>query len=241
MHCFRSTLRLIAIAAPLVCARGRLFAQHDMSSMGARVPLNIPPSRMGSGTSWLPDSTRVPATTDTWGTWMISFHGAAFAQFDDQFTKRGDKAFGVVDWEMLMAMRSLGGGQLQLRAMTSLEPFTLGGSGYPELLQTGGTYKHSVIHDRQHPHNAIMELAALYERELTSDIEWSLYAGAAGEPASGPVAYGGRYAIARPSRRPVGEHLRLGDEPPPSWRNEPRIDSRERGRLAAPAFLQPPR
>ena len=38
-----------------------------------------PHTRLGSGTSWLPDSSPVRAVTARWGQWLVSLHGAALA------------------------------------------------------------------------------------------------------------------------------------------------------------------
>jgi hypothetical protein len=141
-----------------------------------------------------------------WGNWTVSLHGAVYGQYDDQSTKRGDHQLGITDWEMVMAMRPLSGGLLRLHAMTSIEPFVLGGSGYPELLQNGGTYRHSPIHDRQHPHEALMELAAIYEHPVGSGLAMSLYAGATGEPALGPVAFMHRPSAENDPMAPLGHH-----------------------------------
>lgn len=140
------------------------------------------------------------------GKWTIGFHGSVFIQYDDQSTKRGDTQLGVIDWEMAMATRRIGNGQLELRAMTSLEPFVLGGDGYPELLQTGGTYRHSFLHDRQHPHDALMEMAVAYTHDLAHVATASFYAGAVGEPALGPVAYMHRPSAENDPFAPLGHH-----------------------------------
>lgn len=140
------------------------------------------------------------------GTWMLSLHGVVYGQYDDQATKRGDHQLGVTDWEMLMAMRPLVGGLLRLSAMTSVEPFVLGGSGYPELLQNGGTFRHSPIHDRQHPHNALMELAATFERAVSKGLAVSLYGAAVGDPALGPVAFMHRPSAENDPLAPLGHH-----------------------------------
>ena len=44
-------------------------------------------------------------------------------------------------------------------AMFSLEPATIGGCGYPDLLATGELCDGDSIHDLQHPHDFFMELA----------------------------------------------------------------------------------
>ncbi|MEO7456716.1 MAG: hypothetical protein ABIY52_10675 [Gemmatimonadaceae bacterium] len=164
--------RCVAMAALLACASERLFAQHDHDMSSMAAPA-----------------------------WMLAFHLNANLTFDDQLTKRGDRELGLIDWEMFTASRDVTGGRLELRAMTSLEPLVLGGDGYPELLQTGGSYRGAVLHDRQHPHNAVMELAARYFAGPLS-----LYAGAVGEPALGPVAYLHRASSERDPFAPIGHH-----------------------------------
>jgi hypothetical protein len=202
-------VRLFALAAALACATGRLLAQHDMAGMSGmemRAPPGIPTSRFGSGTSWRPDSSRTRSVSAMRGNWMLSLQGAAHGFYDDQYTKRGAWEVGITDWEMLMAMRELRGGLLQFSVMTSIEPFVLGGSGYPELLQNGGTYRHSPIFDRQHPHDALMELAATYAHPAGRGLGLSLYAGAVGEPALGPVAYMHRPSAENDPLAPIGHH-----------------------------------
>ena len=134
------------------------------------------------------------AASGMWRNWKVSLDGAAYLQYDDQFTQRGDQQLGITDWEMLMAMRRVSGGMLHLHVMTSVEQFVVGGGGYPELLQTGGTYLHAPIRDRQHPHDFLMELAAMYEHTVTRTLALSFYAAAVGEPALGPG--GGRLSSA---------------------------------------------
>src|SRR5437868_3745082 len=111
----RKRIRSIALAAACFLGSGRLFAQHDMSTMGMTMtmpssPFGMPHSRIGSGTSWLPDSSPVREVMRMWGPWMVSLHGTAYGMYDDQLTKRGDQKPGINDWEMLMAMRPLAGG-----------------------------------------------------------------------------------------------------------------------------------
>jgi hypothetical protein len=90
---------------------------------------------------------------------------------------------------MIMAMRPLAGGLLHLHGMMSLEPLTLGGRGYPLLLQSGEAFEGQPLVDRQHPHDLFMEIAAMYERPLTSGLAASIYLAPVGEPAIGPVAF----------------------------------------------------
>ena len=81
---------------------GSLAAQ----SMPER-PFGIPMTRMGSGTSWLPDASAMRAWHFTAGRWMLMVHGDAFLQYDYQDGPRGDDQLGSINWAMLMAMRPL--------------------------------------------------------------------------------------------------------------------------------------
>ncbi len=145
------------------------------------------------------------------GAWMFSFSGAGYAQYDNQTTLRGDRQYGITDWEMLMAMRPVRGGMLHLHLMTSIEPFVLRGGGYPELLQNGGTYQHSYLFDRMHPHDALMELSALYEHRVAGPLAMSLYLAPVGEPAVGPVAYMHRPSAANDPFAPISHHWQDAD------------------------------
>lgn len=169
-------------------------------------PLGISHARIGSGTSWLPDSSPMHALHAAWGSWNVMFHGAAAVVYNDQLSRRGDTQLGLVDWEMLMAMRPIGTGLLHLHAMTSLEPATIGARGYPLLLQTGESYRGRPLHDRQHPHDLFMELSAMYQQPVAADLAFSLYAGLAGEPALGPVAYMHRPSGQSDPLAPIGHH-----------------------------------
>ena len=180
-------------------------AGHDMASM-MEGPLGISHVRMGSGTSWMPDSSPMHANHRMWGDWTVMLHGVAFAQYDRQWSRRGDDQLGVIDWEMLMAMRRVGSGMLHLHGMASLEPATLGAKGYPLLLQTGESYKGEPLHDRQHPHDAIMELAALFQQPVGRNLAVELYGGLAGEPALGPVAFMHRPSAQNDPLSPLGHH-----------------------------------
>jgi hypothetical protein len=177
----------------------------DMASMPAR-PLGIPMSRMGSGTAWLPDASTMRAWHLEAGAWMLMVHGDAFLQYDHQDGPRGADQLGSINWAMLMAMRSLVGGTLHLHAMASAEPATIGAGGYPLLLQSGETYRGAPLHDRQHPHDLVMELSALYERRVARGLGAMVYAAPVGEPAIGPVAYMHRPSALNDPFAPLAHH-----------------------------------
>lgn len=105
-----------------------------------------------------------------------------------------------------MLMHDVGTGKLHLHAMASLEPLTIGSKGYPLLLQTGESYQGQPLHDRQHPHDIIMELAAMFQQPIASDLAVELYGGLAGEPALGPVAFMHRPSAQNDPFAPLGHH-----------------------------------
>ena len=164
-----------------------------------------------SGTSAEPNSTPAPMLMEMHGPWMLMFHANAFV-VDLQQTNpaarasRGsDKVFST-NWFMPMAERVLGPGQLTLRAMFSLEPSTITGRRYPLLFQQGETAFGKPIVDGQHPHNLLMELAALYDLKLGSKVLLSFYAAPVGDPAIGPTAYPHRASALENPVAALGHH-----------------------------------
>lgn len=175
-------------------------SQHHPSEMGLFTP------REGSGTSWLPDATPMYGIHQQAGSWQLMWHGNVFGQFLYETGDRGDEQAGSINWFMAMARRNLGSAQVGLRGMVSLEPFTIPGCGYPDLLATGEVCKGEPIHDRQHPHDLFMELAAEYNRPIRGSLRWQVYGGFAGEPALGPVAYPHRISAAPNPLAPISHH-----------------------------------
>lgn len=184
-----------------------LLAQspHGMAPMIER-PFGIPMTRMGSGTAWLPDASAMRAWHVWTGGWMLMVHGDAFLQFDHQGGPRGDDQLGSINWGMLMAMKERAGGTVHLHGMASAEPLTIGARGYPLLLQTGEAYRGAPLHDRQHPHDLFMELSAMYERPLSRNLGFMVYAAPVGEPGIGPVAYMHRPSALNDPFAPLAHH-----------------------------------
>jgi hypothetical protein len=112
-----------------------------------------------------------------------------------------------MNWLMGMVQHQVLGGQFTGRLMLSAEPFTTGGKdGYPILLQTGELVNGQPLHDRQHPHDLFMELAATYAHALSGWLATEIYAAAAGEPALGPVAFPHRYSALPNPFAALGHH-----------------------------------
>ncbi len=163
-------------------------------------------SRQGSGTAWLPQETPMYGIHSQAGPWQVMWHGNAFAQYLYESGDRGNDQAGSINWIMGMVRRDVRGGRLGLRGMVSLEPWTISGCGYPDLLATGEVCNGESIHDRQHPHDLFMEVAAEYDRALRGPLRWQIYGGLAGEPALGPVAYPHRVSAMPNPLAPISHH-----------------------------------
>jgi hypothetical protein len=174
--------------------------QHDAAAMA------MFPAREASGTAWLPDETPMYGVHRSAGSWQLMGHGNAFAQFLYDGGDRGHDQFGSINWIMGMAHRNLAGGRLGLRGMFSLEPWTVRGCGYPDLLATGERCDGEPITDRQHQHDLFMEIAAQYDRPITSSVRWQVYGGLAAEPALGPAAYPHRISAMPNLLAPITHH-----------------------------------
>jgi hypothetical protein len=90
--------------------------------------------------------------------------------------------------------------------MISVEPWTIPGCGYPNLLASGESCRGDNIHDKQHPHDLFMEVAAEYDRPLTSALRWQVYGGLAGDPALGPPGFPHRLSAMPNPISPVAHH-----------------------------------
>ena len=161
-----------------------------------------------SGTGWLPHTTEMYGLHRKAGSWELMFHGNAFLQFLHEAANEhhGSSQAGSINWAMAMARREIGMARVGLRGMFSLEPATVGGCGYPDLLATGELCDGDSIHDRQHPHDFLMEIAGEYERLLRGSLRSQLYAGLAGEPALGPVSYPHRLSAMANPIAPITHH-----------------------------------
>ena len=159
-----------------------------------------------SGTSAEPNSTPVPMLMTMKSDWMLMLHGSLFVMDLQQTGPRGGDKFFSTNWVMGMAEREWGPGQLTLRTMLSLEPATVTGRRYPLLFQQGETAYGLPIVDGQHPHNFVMELAALYDWKLGERTLLSFYGAPVGDPAIGPTAFPHRASAAENPVGTLGHH-----------------------------------
>src|SRR5258708_662409 len=75
------------------------------------------------------------STMDMSAPWRFMQDGVLFAAFDHQGGPRGGDQFAAPNWWMGMASRGTAHGTLTLTSMLSLDPATVGKSGYRELFQ----------------------------------------------------------------------------------------------------------
>lgn len=180
----------------------------------------LTPTRDATGTAWLPAATPMYGLHQPWRGWDVRLAGSVFAQFVSEPTERhrtggADTAqFSGVTWAMGMLRRAVGSGRIGLRGMVSADAWTLSDCGALSLLSTGEVCRRDTVHDRQPPHDVLMELSADYEHPLRGNWRWQVYGGLAGEPALGPPGYSHRAsAIANPTA-PISHHL---IDPPTSF------------------------
>ena len=169
--------------------------------------IDIMQQRATSGTDAEPNSTPLHMLMTTQGNWTLMFHGEAFLnEFQQTGPRAADKLFST-NWFMPMAQRKAGSGMLTLRAMLSLEAATVTQRRYPQLFQQGETAFGRPIVDGQHPHDFLMELAALYDYKFGEKTMLSFYAAPVGDPAMGPPAYPHRASASEDPVAPLGHHL----------------------------------
>jgi hypothetical protein len=197
------------------CAAGAQEHQHPPPAPAAQAhqhhsgdtQASLFSGRDGSGTSRLPEPSPMYAGHARAGGWELMWHGNVFLQFINESAEehRGAHQTGSINWVMGMARRRAGSGRVGVRTMLSLEPWTIGGCGYPDLLATGESCDGDTIHDRQHQHDLFMELALEYERPI-GGIRWFAYGGPVGEPALGPVAFPHRVSALSNPIAPITHH-----------------------------------
>ena len=138
--------------------------------------------------------------------WRFTADGLVRLMFNHQAGPRGGDDVVAPNWWMGMASRSVRTSQLTLTGMLSLEPATVGESGYREIFQAGEALNGLPLIDRQHPHDLFMQLAAVWRTALTDRTGFTLAGGPAGEPALGPVAFMHRPSAAALPLAPLGHH-----------------------------------
>jgi hypothetical protein len=221
MGLFRKLLLAIVVCPTLACAQqgAQQQAQPCMSGMNmpgcegsglmtmqAQTFLQKIVSHTSSGTAAEPVSAPARMLMTRRSGWMLMFHANVFVLDEQQSSLRGGDKFFSTNWFMPMAQRKLGPGIFTSRVMLSLEPATVTGERYPLLFQQGETAYGVPIADGQHPHNFIMEVAALYDLKLGERSLLSFYFAPVGDPAIGPTAYAHRPSAFEDPVAPLGHH-----------------------------------
>jgi hypothetical protein len=207
---------------------GVCFAQHDMHRMhdhpdsttqktdsimhmNHSFSRNLPMSRDGSGTAWMPDASVMYGHGIHLKSWMLMFHGNIFIRYNNQdITNKGQRGDDQIDapaWIMLMGQKNISKrGLFHFSVMPSLDPFTVGNKGYPLLFQSGETYKGKRLVDRQHPHDLFSELSVAYTHMISQDLDLTAYLAYPGEPAIGTVAFMHRTSALNNPDAPLSHH-----------------------------------
>ena len=193
---------------------GMDMSQMPGMKMGSNSGMNMHPQTFveeimvhdTSGTSAEPNSTPTPMLMTKNDSWTLMFHANLFVLDEQQSGPRGGDKFFSTNWFMGMAQRKLGPGSFTTRVMLTLEPATISDRRYPLLFQQGETAYGVPIADGQHPHDFIMEIAALYELKLGDKGLVSFYFAPVGDPALGPTAYPHRESASEDPVGALGHH-----------------------------------
>ena len=191
-------------------------AHSGHSNMRSSINIGEPMSREGSGTSWIPDASPTYGYMKMFDDGsMLMLHGTMFLRYtsvgsdrDVSVAGKGSRSrFDAPSMFMAMYTKPVGErSQIGLRAMMSLDPIIERGYGYPLLYQSGELFRGEQIHDRQHPHDFISELAATFSHKLNDKTSFFVYAGLPGEPALGPPMYLHRPSGMNNPDAPIGHH-----------------------------------
>ncbi|CAM3720710.1 hypothetical protein MUGA111182_05180 [Mucilaginibacter galii] len=197
-------------------SRHRLIPKQEQTDttqmmMSSQLSRDLPMSRNGSGTSWVPDETPVYGYMVHGKKWMSMVHGNVFARYtkQDLFNKgtRGGSEFDAPNWLMGMTQRKVGrNGLFSANAMISLDPLLVGLDGYPLLYQTGESYKGQKLVDRQHPHDLFAELNISYAQRIAPNTDVYVSVGYPAEPALGPPVFMHRLSATNNPDAPLQHH-----------------------------------
>ncbi len=194
---------------------GMGHTDHQMK-MNSVTNIGDPMARESSGTAWAPDSSPIYARMKMYENGgMLMLMGTAYLRYTSIGSSRNASVAGegsrsrtdAPSMFMLMYSKPINEkSQFGFRAMASLDPLIERGYGYPLLYQTGEQYNGVAIHDRQHPHDLIAELAVTYSYNFDNKRSFYLYAGYPGEPALGPPTFMHRLSAANNPDAPIGHH-----------------------------------
>jgi hypothetical protein len=186
------------------------MGDHEMMMTNA-YSINLPMSRDGSGTSWVPDASQTYMLMKINGRTSLMLHGNIFLRYtkQDLFNKgnRGGDKFDAPNWLMGMLNQPVGKkGLFTASAMISFDRLTEGGNGYPLLFQSGETWNGKKLVDRQHPHDLFPALTIGYSYVINKNCDVYGYLGYPGEPALGPPVFMHRNSAMNNPDAPLSHH-----------------------------------
>ncbi len=138
--------------------------------------------------------------------WTVMQDGVVFVMFNDQGSPRGERELRVPNWWMGMLQKRVHRGTLTISSMLSLDAATVGAEGYSHIFQIGETFLGNALIDHQHPHDFLMQLAAIWRQPLARGVSLTIAGGTVGKPALGPVAFMHRSSATENPMSPLGHH-----------------------------------
>jgi hypothetical protein len=191
----RGFIRVVLPGLIVLSGSGPIWAQNPAS------PQEPPPEHVHDMSKM-----DMPMQMEPQNGWRLMQDGTVNLLINSQGGPRGGDEFKVPNWWMGMAERRLGRGDLTLTGMFSLDPATVGSSGYREIFQVGEAIDDKPIVDHQHPHDLWMQIAAAWRTMVRGQTGITLAGGVSGEPALGPVAFMHRASAAAIPFAPLGHH-----------------------------------
>jgi hypothetical protein len=148
-----------------------------------------------------------PASPPQAAEWSVAVDAAVFFGRNMQVRHFADyDAWESQNWAMITARRQFGRNQLTLTSMVSLEPFTIGGQGSPQLFQTGESYQGIPLVNFQHPHDLLAGLGATYST-TRGQLTYRVGADLIGSPTLGPVPFMHRTSAQSNPQVPLTHHF----------------------------------
>jgi hypothetical protein len=138
--------------------------------------------------------------------WHFMTDGRFIAEFNHQGGRRGGDELVAPNWWMGMVGKNTARWSLTFSGMFSLDPASVGTSGYRELFQAGEALHDRPLIDRQHPHDFFMQLGAIGRVQMNKSTGLTIVAAPAGEPALGPVAFMHRASAIDNPAAPLSHH-----------------------------------
>ena len=199
--------RVVSFAEAKIMPNERIAVTIDHDAKTKMVAIEVRLAEMDMAMA-MPAAQQMPGMDMAHSTpgWHLMQDGVVYGLFNHQGGPRGGNEFVLPNWWMGMLTRNRGRHQVGLNMMFSLDPATVGKSGYRELFQVGEALDGKPLIDRQHPHDLFMQLAGSWRITISDKTAFTLAGGPVGEPTLGPVAFMHRPSAAGLVLAPLGHH-----------------------------------